>query len=871
MRRLEVPQAGARRSLSSFAQGFRRHTLLSTLQVCLLFGTVRMHAGWFWSDARLAELRAGSTNAASPFGPALQQLRADAAQAANAPVFTVTRKKKPGPSGDIHDYVSLATYWWPDPTKPDGLPYIRRDGQGNPEGRGPDSDETQMRGLCETASTLALSWAIFRDENHARHAGKLLRAWFIEPATRMKPHLTYAQAVPGVNEGRGLGIIDSLHFIRLPDAIVQLRGAPGWSAEYETAVRRWFADYLDWLRNSKHGAEARDADNNHGTWYDVQCVTYARFLGRNELAREILSAVPSRRIDSQIESDGRQPRELARTRAWTYSLKNLDGLLLLATLSAPDGPDLWSHRGPGGRGIPEALRFLTGFADPATTWPYPELGAKPRANIISLVWQAAALPGAADLPEIPPPTPEQLRQRVWLQYGKPSPVKTNQPSAIRYLLTQPDGGEDTFWTWPNHNYSGWKAATAFQEVNAALKSTRASQAWVRFDTHLTAESINNSFFRIRHSGPIEIYVNGLKRIIAKTASRDLQDYPSGRRRPESTGRNVYAIHFQHTDGVEPVLDIEWHSNPWFAPAESNRFPDPVLPDAIRDAQVCRGPDGTYYLTGTTGDDAFLKPGPDAWLRSPGIQVFKSTDLRHWQPLGWVWTFERDGTWNKDFGTFGGRGPARGIFAPEIHYLKGKFWLVYSVNHTTAKHRFGIGLACADRPEGPWREMSPEHPLTDGFDPNLFEDDDGKVYLLKHGGEISELSEDMTRLITPPRPLKAENFPSVGYEGVYLLKHQGKYFLTAAEWNVHADGTQSYDSMVAVSTNLFGPYGPRQCALRFGGHNGYFKDSNGNIQATVWCYPDQNSHWQKVSIVPMRITSGDGQPPALMPADGTSPN
>jgi xylan 1,4-beta-xylosidase len=231
----------------------------------------------------------------------------------------------------------------------------------------------------------------------------------------------------------------------------------------------------------------------------------------------------------------------------------------------------------------------------------------------------------------------------------------------------------------------------------------------------------------------------------------------------------------------------------------------------------------------------------------------------------VWTFERDGTWNKEFGTFGGRGPARGIFAPEIHYLKGKFWLVYSVNHTTAKHRFGIGLACADRPEGPWREMSPEGPLTDGFDPNLFEDNDGKVYLLKHGGEISQFSEDMTRLITPPRPLKAENFPSVGYEGVSLFKQDGRYYLTAAEWNVHADGSQSYDSMVAVSTNLFGPYGPRQCALRFGGHNGYFKDSNGTIQATIWCYPDHHPHWQKVSIVPMRIQTEGKQQPSMIPA------
>lgn len=460
---------------------------------------------------------------------------------------------------------------------------------------------------------------------------------------------------------------------------------------------------------------------------------------------------------------------------------------------------------------------------------------------------------------------------MWSITGEPARANEASPApSIRYVLSQPDGGEDTFWTWPNHHDGSWKQAASFQDLGAVVRKAGAAEAWIRIDTSLTAESINNSWFRIRHSGPMDLYVNGLKRISTKGASPDFEDYPSGRRRPETLGRNVYAIHFRHTDGTDPVLDIEWHSNPWFTAPESKPFPAPVLPDAIRDAQVCRGPDGSYYLTGTTGDDAFLKPGPDAWLRSPGIQVFKSTDLREWKSLGWVWTFERDGTWNKEFGTFGGRGPARGIFAPEIHYLKGKFWLVYSVNHTTEKHQFGIGLACADQPEGPWREMSPEAPITNGFDPNLFEDDDGKVYLLKHGGEISLFSEDMTRLVTEPRPLKAENFPSVGYEGVSLFKHDGRYYLTAAEWNVHADGTQSYDSMVAVSDSLFGPYGPRQCALRYGGHNGYFKDSSGTLQATVWCYPDHDPHWQKVSIIPMGSQSTDEHSPALFPAAAKQP-
>lgn len=385
-----------------------------------------LHArgGVFWQDARITHLRSEAGNAASPFAAALEQLRTDAALAAKASVFTVTRKQKPGPSGNIHDYLSIATYWWPDPTKPDGLPYVRRDGEVNPEGRGPDSDEAQMRGLGEAAPTLALSWSIFREEAHARHAGKLLRAWFIDPATRMNPHLTYAQAVPGHNEGRGFGIIDGIHFLRLPDAILQLRGAPGWSDDDEKAARQWFSDYLDWLLTSAHGAEARDASNNHGTLYDVQCLTYARFLGRVEIARQILSAVPTRRIDTQIAADGRQPRELERTRAWTYSVKNLDGLLLLAALSPPDGPDLWKYRGPDGQSLPVALEYMLYFLNPQVPWPHPELRPKPRSSLVPLVWQAAALPGAPEFPLDPPPSQEQFRERTWLQYG-PLPVREN--------------------------------------------------------------------------------------------------------------------------------------------------------------------------------------------------------------------------------------------------------------------------------------------------------------------------------------------------------------------------------------------------------------------------------------------------------------
>jgi xylan 1,4-beta-xylosidase len=430
---------------------------------------------------------------------------------------------------------------------------------------------------------------------------------------------------------------------------------------------------------------------------------------------------------------------------------------------------------------------------------------------------------------------------------------TDDAIRVRFLLTTPDGGEDTFWTWVNHDTSGWAGAADLGEVSRIVAARKPAEAWLRIEVDHSAETLNNAHFAIRHSGPLEIFVNGLKRVDGPRTVVEPRVYHVSPRRPESIGRTVYALHLRHEGSGAPALEAEFRNPPWRSLDDGAVRPPPVLDVPIRDAQACAGPDGAYYMTGTTGDDEFLRPGTNAWLRNPGIQVFKSADLTNWTSLGWVWTFERDGTWNRDFGTFGGRGPARGIFAPEIHHLKGAYWLVYSVNHRTAAHTFGIGLLRAERPEGPWREMSPDRPITDGFDANLFEDDDGAVYLLKHGGHIARMKDDMTGLAEPMRPLAAANYPYVGYEGVCLFKHAGRYHLTAADWNVHADGGQSYDSMLAVSDSLHGPYGDRVCAIRFGGHNGYFQDRAGRWHATAWCYPDSDPHWQRVTILNVEPT------------------
>jgi hypothetical protein len=338
--------------------------------------------------------------------PALDRLREDATNALKEGPFSVTAKDATPPSGDKHDYLSLAPYWWPDPSKPDGLPYIRHDGKRNPEiYKIPDN--MMMKRMSETVHTLALAYYFTNDETYAQRAALLLRTWFIEPGTRMNPHLKFAQGIPGINNGRGIGIIESLALISVVDAVGLLESSTLWSNGDDASLKQWFADYLTWLVESDNGKEESAEKNNHGTYYDIQVVSYARFLGKDEIARRVLGEVAIKRIAIQIEPDGRQPLELARTKAWSYSIMNARGLMQLAYLGKPLGIDLWSYKTADNRCIPAALDYLVPFALNQKPWPHEQLnGFRPEGALILLRRAAREYPNSPysrlNVPPLPP-------------------------------------------------------------------------------------------------------------------------------------------------------------------------------------------------------------------------------------------------------------------------------------------------------------------------------------------------------------------------------------------------------------------------------------------------------------------------------------
>lgn len=257
--------------------------------------------------------------------------------------------------------------------------------------------------------------------------------------------------------------------------------------------------------------------------------------------------------------------------------------------------------------------------------------------------------------------------------------------------------------------------------------------------------------------------------------------------------------------------------------------EPILSQKLRDPSICTGPDGTYYLTGTTANNPAA--GSDTtgwWYRNEGIRIWKSTDLKNWQPLGLIWTLDKDATWAKAWQKDNRGIRRRALWAPEMFYLKGTFWLTYSMNYR------GCGLlkSTTGKPEGPYVDIKTDGPLTGNIDASLFRDDDGSIYWVYQNGMIAKMKDDMTGLAEEPRHLKPANNKQVGFEGAFLTKVKGKYILICAETNGQ-NPDRTYDCMAAISDNVYGPYGDRYMAIPSGGHNMIFQDKKGKWMSTIF--------------------------------------
>ena len=325
----------------------------------------------------------------SKFQPALRQLLAEAKKALAMKPVSVMDKNQVPPSGDKHDFMSQAPYFWRDTNSPGGK-YIHRDGQRNPEA-GEDSDAGHLGKVCSNVHTLALAFYFTGDEKYAAKAAEIIRVWFLNPATRMNPNLNYGQGIPGVVDGRPEGLISARGLVGLMDAIGLLTESKSWTSADQQEMTTWIEAYFHWLTTNPLALREGAAANNHGTFYDTQVVALALFLGKTDAARELLLKDRENRIARQIEPDGRQPRELTRTLSFDYSTFNLRALFDLASLGQNAGVDLWHYQTSDGRSILQALKFMAPYADPEKPWPYQQIHQPKRGDLGELLRRASAI------------------------------------------------------------------------------------------------------------------------------------------------------------------------------------------------------------------------------------------------------------------------------------------------------------------------------------------------------------------------------------------------------------------------------------------------------------------------------------------------
>lgn len=269
--------------------------------------------------------------------------------------------------GGPHDYYSEGDYWWPDPNDPDG-PYIRRDGETNPDLF--YAHRHSLVRLSEIVGTLASAFVLQQNPIHLRHAVSHLRAWFVDPDTRMNPSLLYGQAIKGLHSGRSIGIIDTLHLTEVARAAKILCGATDVDPEMAAGIRDWFREYLDWINTHPYGLTEKVHPNNHGVCWSMQAAAFADFVEDDEILDWVRNQFKTVYLTEMMDDGGGFPAELARTKPYGYSLFVIDAMAGVAQIASTSEDDLWTFELSDGRGMRMGVEFIAPYIEDKTVWPY---------------------------------------------------------------------------------------------------------------------------------------------------------------------------------------------------------------------------------------------------------------------------------------------------------------------------------------------------------------------------------------------------------------------------------------------------------------------------------------------------------------------
>ncbi|MEM9983598.1 MAG: alginate lyase family protein [Bacteroidota bacterium] len=284
------------------------------------------------------------------------------------PPITITAFSCERSAGGIHDFYSEGDYWWPDTTDPEG-PYVRRDGMTNPENF--TAHREVLIRFSEMVGLLTSAYLLTDDPRYAQAALAHCRAWFLTDSTRMSPHLLYAQAIKGRHTGRGIGIIDAIHFMEVVQSLQVLATQGQINSAEMAGFRRWVANFLTWLTTHPYGLDEMVHPNNHGSWWNAQVGLYANFVGADSIAAACRDRFTSDLLPRQMAQDGSFPLELERTKPYAYSLFNLDAFAMIGLILSNEEHDLWAFGTPEGKSIRLGLEFMAPYLADKSTWPYP--------------------------------------------------------------------------------------------------------------------------------------------------------------------------------------------------------------------------------------------------------------------------------------------------------------------------------------------------------------------------------------------------------------------------------------------------------------------------------------------------------------------
>jgi hypothetical protein len=267
---------------------------------------------------------------------------------------------------------------------------LRDDGHANPARI--VANQTALASMSDAIFSLGVASFLLDNPAYGKRAALLLHTWFLNPKTKMNPGLDYAQSVPGVNNGRGSGVVDGRSFVRAIQGLEFLEQTSNWDSKDQAAVHKWFEDYLHWLLTSKNAIDERKSGNNHASWWAAEVAAVGSYVGDSKAQQMAFSFYEDHLLPRQILPNGSAPQEEVRVRSLRLSSLNLEAFSTICRIAQVIGKgDLWSVHARSGASIGTALDYLSPYLDDPKKWSKEQAGDIPYDSLDFLAFAGMAL------------------------------------------------------------------------------------------------------------------------------------------------------------------------------------------------------------------------------------------------------------------------------------------------------------------------------------------------------------------------------------------------------------------------------------------------------------------------------------------------